>query len=152
MKKIFFLVFALLSLSACGKYENENVSVSDLASALAYEADLEEESPQNLKSVQVGSLYGISPDEIEEGIVYKDDDDSDIVVVVKAKNYDFLRNAEMAFETKVNEIKNAWKYDIEESKKIDNHLLKSRGMYTVMVVAEDINRVERTFNNMVTNQ
>ncbi len=149
MKKIFFALAAVVMLTACGRYESENVSVEELAAALSYAADLDGEISENLMVNGVAARYGISVEEIEGGAVFRCGDDADELIIAKAVNHDALRNVEMALESEVNDLTAAWKYDAEERRKTEKHVLKTRGMYVLMVVCEDSDRVERVFDNMV---
>lgn len=151
MKKLVCVMLPVMLLAGCGKYEGENVSVAELGSAVSFAADLNEAYCEDLTDIEAASKYGISPDEIEAGLVYsyKDDGCPDEIIILKAKNHDYLRNAEMALEAEANGIVNAWKYDTRERKKTEEHLLKSRGMYAMMSVSDKNKKVEEVFDNMI---
>ncbi len=151
MKKIFYAFMLVFALTGCGKYENETVSLSELGSALSFAADMEDVVYEDLMDMEAAAHYGISPNEIEGGVVYRstDGEEADEVILVKAKNHDFLRNVEMALESEANDLSNAWKYDAEEREKTEKHILKTRGMYVLLAVTEEPERVEKVFDGMI---
>ena len=151
MKKMVALLTVVLSLTACGKYEEEAVPLSDLGSAVAYAAGLREYRCDSLKDMDIAAAYGIAPQEIREGIVYYSTREgcTDKVILVISQNHDGLRNVEHALETHINMLALAYRYDREESTKIEQHIFKTRGMYTLLALTEDPEGTREVFDGMI---
>lgn len=151
MRKIFWCLILGLALTGCGKYENEEVSVSETARTAAYMADIDDIAFKSLMNEENAAEFGISVEEIEEGVVFYtlDDNETDMVVMVKAKNHNGLENAERALENKVTSLTLAYKYNREERKKLEEHILKTRGMYVMLAVCEKPKTAERLFDSVI---
>ncbi len=152
MKKIAILLIIVLSLTGCGRYESETVSISDLGAAVTFTAGLREYRSESLKNMDIAASYGIAPGEIDEGMVYYSAKDGciDKIILVKSLDHDGLRNVEHALETHISMLALAYRYHDNERAKIDNHLFKTRGLYTILALTDNSKKVEEVFDNMVT--
>ncbi len=151
MKKILAMLIFAVSLTACGKYEDENVSVSELGSAVSFAAGLKEYKRESLKDMDVAAAYGIAPREIEAGLVYYSTEEgcTDEVILVKSKDHDGLRNVEHAIENHANMLALAYRYDDEERQRIERHIFKTRGLYTLFALTDEPERTEEVFDGMI---
>ena len=87
MKKIAILLIIVLSLTGCGRYESETVSISDLGAAVTFTAGLREYRSESLKNMDIAASYGIAPGEIDEGMVYYSAKDGCIDKIISLKDY-----------------------------------------------------------------
>ena len=149
MKKTAFILSLLLLLTACGRYEHNSVSTDELGESLLFASKLQNTDRQSLKNSGTAALYGIAPDEIEGGMVYKTPDGKYIIIITKTQSRTYLRNVEYALETQLTALSNAWKYDREESERIKKHILKTRGNYSLMAVTDNSTEVESGFDSML---
>jgi PBP1b-binding outer membrane lipoprotein LpoB len=149
MKKIIFAIAALLILSGCTQYSLKDMTDEELGAMLARTAETELQSVQSLSDISVASEYGISPKDIEYGAVYRSNENNtaDELVLVKAVNRDGLENIETALKARANTVVKARKYDKAESQKAEGRILKTRGLYTMLVISDKADEVEKAFDN-----
>ena len=153
MKKIAWTcVFSLLILVSCtGKFDT-NVAVSQIMNKIKTEIVLEGGVDEDIKSIDNAERYGLVLESIEEGRIYytKSAENPDKVIIIKAKKEDNIEGIEKALSAETIGLSEAWKNNMKESKKVEDYILKTRGRYVVLIVAEDAKRVEKIFDSMIT--
>jgi hypothetical protein len=139
MKKIVCVIFAFFMLVGCGESGTAAaVSDKELGARLAETAGLGNGAIiKDMSDIYVASQYGIAPEEIEYGVAYcANDGSADEAVLVRARDTEALKNIETALKERANGITNAWKYNAEESIKAEKRILRTRGLYTVLVISD----------------
>jgi len=148
MKKILFLLILLL-LTSCKKEEAADVPVKDLLSSMKTEVDFENAKTEDITSIETAQRYGISTDDVKEGYVYYTADETkpDKIIIIKAKDTDAVEDIQHSLNSEIIGLKNTWKADNTESKKIENHLFKTKDKYIILSVAEDNSKIENIFDS-----
>lgn len=152
LKYIMFVLICLsVLLSACSKKESKDVSVSDVIDKMKETAQFDEEYEEDFKDSDVAARYGISTDDVEEGKIYysRDENKSDEIILIKAKNKDAVENIEQALSSEIVKLSNAWKNEENETKKVENHVLKTRDDFIFLVISEKPDEIEKIFDDMV---
>lgn len=150
MKRIILCLIAAAALTGCGKYEEKSLSLEETARIAAYMADIDDIGFLSLTNEENAAEYGISAQELEEGVaLYSlEEGETDMVVLVRAKEHSGLENVERALENKVTTLTLAYKYNREEREKLEKHLLKTRGMYVLLVIGEKPKAAEAVFDKL----
>ncbi len=154
MKKILLicnLLIVVLIFSSCAKKESTNVAVSDLMDRIKKEAAMKEPKEEDMKELKTAENYGISLDDVDEGkVLYSEDPkDADRIIVIKAKDESALQNIERAMTSQVISLSNTWgSNDKKEFEKVENHIVKSRGNYCIMIVSEKADEVKKIFDEL----
>lgn len=152
LKSTILIIICLSALfSACSKKESKNVSVSNVIDKMKETAQFDKEYEEDFKDLDVSEKYGISTDDISEGKTYysRDENKSDEIILIKAKNKDAVENIEQALSSEVVRLSNAWKNEENEAKKVENHVLKTRDDFILLVVSEEPEKIEKIFDDMV---
>ena len=151
MKKIVWVsILSVLFLVSCtGKFDTK-VEVSQIMETIKREVDLQNGVEEDIKSMDNAERYGLTLDDIEEGRIYytKDAENPDKIMVIKAKNEDSMENIEKAMNAETIGLMDAWK-NTEQTKKVENHILKTRGRYVLLMIGDDAKRVESIFDRMI---
>ena len=102
MKRLLLLIFILL-LTACSNDTLPNLSSEYILSVINKEVTFDNAVQENLKEQSVAEGYGISPKNIENGVVYytKDEDKSDKIIIVKASSKDTIESIERALSSEI---------------------------------------------------
>lgn len=154
-KKLKFLILTLIFIStlfsACTKKESKNVSVSSVIDKMKETASFDEEIEKDITDLEILERYGISADDVGEGKVYysKNENKSDEIILIKAKNKDAVENIERALSSEIVGLSNTWKSDETELKKVENHILKTRDDFILLVIGENPKEIEKIFDDMV---
>lgn len=148
---IFTLVFMLICFSGCAKKESKNIEVDDIMEKFIQTADLDSSKKEDFSSLEVTERYGISPEDIDKGIVYysEDENKADKIILIKAKNKDAVENIEEALSAEVIGLTSAWENSQSELKKVNEHVLKTRDNYITLIISDNSKDIEKIFDEMV---
>ena len=151
MRKIILCLMFCTILAGCGKYENAEVSVEEIAKAVAESENVDITGAKKITSARDSAEYGISTEEIEDGVIiaFPNNGETDRIVVIKAKNHDGLENAERGLKNRVNTLMQAYKYNQRERDKLDKHFLKTRGMYVMLTIGSNAKEAEKVFDKLI---
>lgn len=147
MRNTLFLIILFL-LTGCSQKDLPNLSSEYILSCINKTVKFENAKTDNLKEQSVAERYGISPDDIENGIVYysEDEDKSDKIIIVKAVSKNKLENIERALSAEIIGVTDSWKQNLEESKKIEQHILKTKDVYVIMAISNENKKIEEAFD------
>lgn len=149
MKKI-LLIFICFLLIGCDKNNLPNVSSQFILSEITKQVTFPDAIEEDLKNQNVAERYGISPKDIENGVVYysKDENISDKIVIVKATSKDNVENIERALSTEIISVSDAWKDNDKEAIKIERHIFKTKDIYMIMAISNDVEKIESIFDSI----
>lgn len=148
MKRLLLLIFILL-LTACSNDTLPNLSSEYILSVINKEVTFDNAVQENLKEQSVAERYGISPKNIENGVVYytKDEDKSDKIIIVKASSKDTIESIERALSSEIVGISDSWKDNDKEMKKIEKHIFKTKDIYVIMAISNNAKKIEKIFDS-----
>ncbi len=148
MKKILIIIFCFL-LIGCSKDNNTNISSQDILNNIIKEVSFNNSVQEDLKDQSVAERYGISPKNIENGIVYytEDEDKSDRIIIVKAESKDTVENIERALSSEIVSISDSWKDNDLEMAKIEKHIFKTKDVYVIMAISDRSKEIEKIFDD-----
>lgn len=154
MKKIIILVcifFVMSNSVACAKKEENTISSQNILLKIKEDIAFENYGEENIKDQSVAERYGISPDDIQDGTVYyaKDKNKSDKIIIIKAKDKNMVEKIEMAMSAEIVGMADSWAKDNKESKKIENHIFKTKGLYVMLCVSEDAKDIVKKFDKIL---
>ena len=147
MKQIFTVIFCLF-LIGCSKDTVPNLSSEYILSEITKKVSFDNSEEEKLKDQSVAQKYGISPSDIENGVVYytKDKEKSDRIIIVKAKSKETLENVERALSSEIVSISDSWKDNDAEMKKIEDHIFKTKDVYVIMAISNKSKQIEKAFD------
>ena len=146
-KLLFFILFILLV--GCSKDTLPNISSEFILNNITKKISFDNPIEENLKDQSVAERYGIAPKDIENGVVYytEDEDKSDKIIIVKASSKDTIENIERALSSEIVGITDSWKENDQESKKIENHIFKTKDVYVIMAISDKSKEIEKIFDS-----
>ncbi len=153
MKKIITLltlITIIISLVGCQKNTEttQNISLSEIQNKIIPTANLKNAEFKNLTDINTAQSYGISKDDIEEGIVYSTtNENSDKIILVKTKGGPTTENVEKALANEVSSLINSWENNFSESEKLKNHILKTKDDYVLLAICNNSDNVEKAFDS-----
>lgn len=152
IKKIYALsLISTFIFCGCSSDKNEpNIKFSDISSAITDAAKFEDPSFEYLTETDTAQRYGISTDDIEEGIVYSTSNENkpDKIILVKARDENTLENVERALSSEVIGLTDSWENNEAEFKKVEEHVLKTTDNYVILIVSENASELEETFDSI----
>lgn len=146
MKKITAIVCATvmaLSLTACGGTTTKEVSVdpNKLSESL-----LETVTSDTLtkSSMDLSTVYFYDTDKVNSAVAYASSGTTACeVAVIESKDASKAAEVEKNFKTRVENQKNLYaSYNAEEAARLDDAIIKSAGVYTVLCVCDDNAKAE----------
>ena len=148
MKKLLFFILFIL-LVGCSKDTLPNISSEYILNNITKKISFDNPIEENLKDQSVAERYGIAPKDIENGVVYytEDEDKSDKIIIVKASSKDTIENIERALSSEIVGITDSWKENDQESKKIENHIFKTKDVYVIMAISNKSKEIEKIFDS-----
>lgn len=153
IKILFALTICLMSpilLTGCQKTNgvDSDVAFLDIQNKLISNANFQNSETKNLKDINTAQQYGVSIDNIKEGVVYTSNNEtSDRIILVKAKGGPATENIEKALANEVAGLLSAWESNSSEMKKLNNHVLKTKDDYVVLIISENSDTLENDFDN-----
>nr|WP_317356514.1 DUF4358 domain-containing protein [uncultured Tyzzerella sp.] len=147
MKKLILIIFIFL-LTGCGK-KTANISSQYILDTINEEVTFDNAVEEDLKEQSVAERYGISPSDIEDGVVYytRDEDKSDKIIIAKASSKDTVENIERALSSEIIGITDAWRDNEEEIGKIEKHIFKTIDIYIIMAISDNVKMIEEKFDS-----
>ena len=151
MKWLLIFILPLVFLSGCASKVESYVDVSRVMEQIQQVAHFENAIVEDATTLAVAERYGISPDDITKGLVYhtRDPKNSDKVILLRAKNEDAIEHIEHALNAEIIGMKNTWKNDKVESIKVDEHILKTRDKYVILIVADNVKEIREVFDREI---
>ncbi len=148
MKKLLILVLIFL-LTACSNNTLPDLSSEYILSVINEKVTFDNPVQEDMKEQSVAERYGISPKNIENGVVYytEDEDKSDKIIIVKAASKDAVENIERALSSEIVGISDAWRDDANEMDKIEKHIFKTKDIYVIMAISNDAKQIEKIFDS-----
>lgn len=149
MKKILLYLIFTFMLVGCSKNEVKDVSVYDIISNIETQYPIENGIKEDLLKQDVAERFGISPSDIEEGVVYHTNvgDSADEIIIVKAKEEGKVEPIERGISAEIVGITDSWKENEKEAKKVDNHIFKTIGNYVILCVSDNAEEIVEIFDN-----
>ncbi len=150
LKKIFMLLLASVFLVSCSKPTVENTSALDAAMSFTEIAGFDFDNTESLLDINTAERYGINPSDVEEGYVVcsTEDASADKLIIAKGKNVRSTENIEKSLSNVLINLSATYKDNPEESKKIENHLFKTRDKMTILAISEYTDEIEEIFNRL----
>ncbi|MGN1317488.1 MAG: DUF4358 domain-containing protein [Lachnospirales bacterium] len=147
MKKILFIILALI-MTGCQKPSASEVPIEEVIKEIKTQIIMTNAVEENLKNQKSAEKYGISTNSIIDGISYysTDNNKSDKVILVRAKNKDEIQNLERALESVLISTTASWEENEEESKKIEKALLKTKDDCVILAISDEVDKIENIFN------
>ncbi len=148
MKNLFILVFCFL-LIGCSKNTTPNLSSEYILSVINEKVTFDNPIEEDLKEQSIAERYGISPSDIENGVVYytENEDESDKIIIAKASSKDTVENIERALSSEIVSISDAWKDNDREMAKIEKHIFKTKDIYVIMAISDKSKEIEKIFDS-----
>ena len=148
MKNLFILVFCFL-LIGCSKKTTPNLSSQYILSVINEKVTFDNPIEEDLKEQSIAERYGISPSDIENGVVYytENEDESDKIIIAKASSKDTVENIERALSSEIVSISDAWKDNDGEMAKIEKHIFKTKDIYVIMAISDKSKEIEKIFDS-----
>ena len=153
MKKLLLLltlITTMISFVGCQKDTEtaQNISLSEIQNKIIPIANLKNAEFKNLTDINTAQSYGISKDDIEEGFVYSTtDENSDKIILVKAKGGPSTENVEKAIANEISSLISSWEDNSAETEKLKNHVLKTKDDYVLLAICENSDKIEKEFDN-----
>lgn len=149
MKKILFYLCLIFLFVGCSKEEINDVSVYDIIYNIEKKYPNEDAIKEDLLNQDVAERFGISPSDIEEGVVYHTNkgNSADEIIIVKAKDKSEIEGIERGISAEIVGIGDSWKGNEKEAKKIDNHIFKTIGTYVILCVSDDAEDIVKIFDD-----
>jgi len=146
---IFTIIFIILTFSGCQDDKSEdNINFSDMQSKLISKANFDNSTTDDLKDIKTAQQYGISIDDIEDGFVYSTkNENSDKIILAKTKGGSSVENIEKAIANEVSGLISSWEDNASESKKLNDHVLKTKDNYVILIISENSANLEDEFDN-----
>lgn len=147
MKKILLLILIFV-LTGCSS-ELPNLSSEYILSVINKKIQFDNSTQENLKEQSVAERYGISPKDIENGVVYYTEDEhkSDKIIIAKASSKDAVENIERALSSEIVGISDSWKDNDIEMNKIEKHIFKTKDIYIIMAISDNAKEIEKIFDS-----
>lgn len=150
MKKFLFLNFILIFiLVGCKDDISHNISSEYILKNITDVISFQNPKEEDLKKQSVAERYGIAVDDIENGVVYytQDENSSDKIIIAKAKEKEKVENIERALSSEVVGLTDSWKNDEKESKKIENHIFKTKDIYVILAISDEAKEITKIFDD-----
>ena len=130
--------------------KNIQINIQDLASKIAESGSFEDQLMQ-VDSEMVIEDYNFSSDEINELVSYQGSGaTSEEIVILQVKDKSQINDVKSKIDTRLAERKEAFEsYLPEEVGKIDNNILKVKGNYVILCIANDTNTVNNVLNENI---
>ncbi len=146
---ILTIIFIISAFSGCQRDKSENdINFSDMQSKLISKANFENSTTDDLKDIKTAQQYGISIDDIEDGFVYATkNENSDKIILAKTKGGASVENIEKAIANEVSGLISSWEDNSSESKKLSDHVLKTKDNYVILIISENSAELEDEFDN-----
>lgn len=148
MKKILFYLSFLLIFVGCSKKQVNNISVYDILDSIKNEYPIQNAVTEDLLKQDVAERFGISPSDIEEGVVYHTNkgNSADEIIIVKAKEGE-IEAVERGISAEIVSIGDSWKENEKEAKKIDENIFKTIDNYVILCVSENTKEIIKIFDD-----
>ncbi len=149
-KLILFIIVSSLLFSGCGKNtdKNNNINFLELQTSLTSKANFENSQIEDLKNITTAQKYGIATDDIEEGFVYfTNNEKPDRIIMTKTKGGPSSENIEKSLANEVSGLMSAWKDTPAEATKLEEHVLKTKDNYVILIISENSAELEDIFDN-----
>lgn len=149
MKKIILLLSFIL-LTGCSKPQSNNTPLINILNEMKVVAEFNNAQTADLKNQKTAAQYGINSDSISEGYVYysTDKDSSDEVIIVRASSQKEIEEIEKAISTELSAKTTAWQNNEKESKKIENHIMRTIGDCVLLAIGEKSEEIDHVFNQL----
>jgi len=149
MLKIFLSLIISVSLfTGCGKTKSTNINFTELQASLISKAAFENSQTENLKDITTAQKYGLAIDDIEEGFAYlTNNENSDRIILAKTKGSSSSENVEKSLANEVSGLIATWEDNTSESKKLQEHVLKTKENYVILIISENSAELEDEFDN-----
>ncbi len=149
IKTISALIISIFIFAGCQNSKSENnIVFSDMRDKLISTANFDNPSTEDLKDINTAQRYGISIDDIEEGFVYSTkNENSDKIILAKTKGGASVENIEKAIANEVSGLISSWEDNVSESKKLKDHVLKTKDNYVILIISDDSAKLEDEFDN-----
>lgn len=144
-----FMVCCTLLFSSCTRPKAKDVSVAEVIEKLADNAEIPSMEKDDLTDKENAEKFMLSTDDFTEGMaVYSSTtEQADKIILVKAKDKKTVQDVERALADVLNGLKNTWESDDVESKKVDEHILKTRDTYVLLYVGQKNEEAEEIFDS-----
>lgn len=148
MLKLFLsLLMSAVLFSGCAK-TSENINFSELQANLISKANFNNSQTENLKDITAAQKYGLTTDDIEEGFAYYTNNESpDRIILAKTKGGSSTENVEKSLANEAAGLISAWESNEKESKKLSEHVLKTKENYVILIISENSAELEDMFDN-----
>lgn len=149
MKKV-ILIFSLLCLIGCNKVNSKDIPLSQILEEIKVIAEFENTQTVNLTNQKAAAEYGIDATAVSEGYVYYSGNDytADEVIVVRAASQSDVENVEKAISAELAVKTEAWKNNETESKKIENHVMRTIGDCVLLAIGDRAMEIDQVFNQL----
>lgn len=148
---IILIFIFLISLIGCKQDVNKNISLKNLMSSMQSVENFNNGVLEDLTQQEIAEKYGITKEDIEEGYVYypNNEERSDKIILIKAKDKSNIESVERSVSSEIIGITDSWKNNKDESEKIASHIFKTRDLYVLMYIGENVDKIENIFDNTV---
>lgn len=155
IKKMFVLFF-LFFLVGCGQNDDLDKNYNKVSSIEILEAInnnniiFQTASIKSLKTQELANRYGISTDDLTDGVVYYSTNEniSDCIIIAVAKDKSNLEAIERALSSEIIGLSDSFKNNDAESKKIENHLFKTKDLVVILAISDYIEEIENIFDDV----
>lgn len=147
-KTIIFL--SLLLLIGCNKLKAKDIPLSQVLEEIKVIAEFNNAQTVDLTNQKTAAQYGIDPTTISEGYAYYsiDADVADVVIIAKASSQNEVENVEKAISSNLTGASNSWSNNTKESKKIENHVMRTIGDCVILAIGDKSKEIDQVFNQL----
>lgn len=151
-KKIIICIMIISAIfSACTKPKAKETSVNEVIKKLADNAEIPSAQYLDLTQQENAESFLLSTDDFTQGVaVYSPTtEQADKIILVKAKDTKTVQDVERALASVLVGLTNTWDSDSEESKKIEEHILKTKDTYVLLYVGQKNEEAEKIFDESI---
>lgn len=142
------VVFISVGLQGCAFIQTKNPTVSEITKNIKKVSDLSKMEEGN--KTKLRKLYGINAKNLEDFVVYapKTNMEANELLILKVKNQDDVDDLQESIEKRIEKQSDSFKnYSPDQYDLLENHTLKVKGKYIMLVVSKDVDKINKSIND-----
>lgn len=142
------VVFISVGLQGCAFIQTKNPTVSEITKNIKKVSDLSKMEEGN--KTKLRKLYGINAKNLEDFVVYapKTNMEANEILILKVKNQDDVDELQESIEKRIEKQSDSFKnYSPDQYDLLENHTLKVKGKYIMLVVSKDVDKINKSIND-----
>lgn len=142
------VVFISVGFQGCAFIQTKNPTVSEITKNIKKVSDLSKMEEGN--KTKLRKLYGINAKNLEDFVVYapKTNMEANEILILKVKNQDDVDELQESIEKRIEKQSDSFKnYSPDQYDLLENHTLKVKGKYIMLVVSKDVDKINKSIND-----